>query len=134
MAMVRSKIACRSPPRRTCTSRICDLPYAESASIPHPSDTRGGPSRRAVNPTSLGEADGVRAVLASWARHSPEHRAGIWKETCVTGDHSTAPFFALADLASARVGGRAVVTNDDFFASKSNLVKPEPPIFIPGKF
>ncbi len=50
------------------------------------------------------------------------------------GDHSTVSFTALADLASARVGGRAVATNDDFFASKSNLVKPEPPIFVPGKF
>ena len=48
--------------------------------------------------------------------------------------HSTPPFAALADLASARVGGRALATNDDFFASKTNLVKPEPPIFIPGKF
>jgi allantoicase len=46
-----------------------------------------------------------------------------------------APAFAsLADLASSRVGGRAVATNDDFFASKANLVKPEPAIFIPGKF
>jgi allantoicase len=52
----------------------------------------------------------------------------------VSGSHSTAPFQALADLASARVGGRAVSTNDDFFASKANLVKAEPPIFVPGKF
>jgi allantoicase len=43
-------------------------------------------------------------------------------------------FTALADLASMRVGGRAVATNDDFFAAKSNLVKPEPAVFIPGKF
>ena len=52
----------------------------------------------------------------------------------MAGDLSTAPFTALADLESARVGGRAIATNDDFFASKSNLVKPEPAIFIPGKF
>jgi allantoicase len=43
-------------------------------------------------------------------------------------------FTTLADLASARVGGRAVATNDDFFASKANLVKPEPAVFVPGKF
>src|SRR5689334_19016720 len=43
-------------------------------------------------------------------------------------------FTNLADLASARVGGRAIATNDDFFAAKSNLVKPEPPVFIPGKY
>jgi allantoicase len=52
----------------------------------------------------------------------------------VGADHSTASFTALADLASARVGGRAIATNDDFFASKANLVNAEPPIFIPGKF
>jgi allantoicase len=49
-------------------------------------------------------------------------------------DHSTATFTSLADLASARVGGRAVASNDDFFAPRSNLLKPEPAVFIPGKF
>ena len=49
-------------------------------------------------------------------------------------DHSTPSFTDLADLASSRVGGRAVATNDDFFASKGNLVNVAPPIFIPGKF
>jgi allantoicase len=50
------------------------------------------------------------------------------------GDHSTLTFTTLADLASARVGGRALATNDDFFAPKANLVKPEPAVFIPGKY
>ncbi len=53
-------------------------------------------------------------------------------------DHSTAPltpgFTALADLASARVGGRALAANDEFFAPKSQLLAPEPAIFVPGKF
>jgi allantoicase len=52
----------------------------------------------------------------------------------VGGDHNTASFTALADLASARVGGRALAANDEFFAPKSNLLKAEPAIFIPGKF
>ena len=47
---------------------------------------------------------------------------------------SGAEFTNLADLASARVGGRAIATNDDFFAAKENLVKAEPAIFIPGKY
>jgi allantoicase len=51
-----------------------------------------------------------------------------------TGDHSIPAFTALADLASARVGGRAVAANDDFFAPKSNLVKPEAAVFVPGRF
>ncbi|HKW00663.1 MAG TPA: allantoicase [Vicinamibacterales bacterium] len=50
------------------------------------------------------------------------------------GDHSIASLTALADLASARVGGRAVATNDEFFAPRSNLVKPGRAIFIPDKF
>jgi allantoicase len=53
----------------------------------------------------------------------------------VTGDdHSTAAFTDLADLASSRVGGRAIAASDDFFAPKSNLVKPAAPIFVAGKF
>src|SRR5687768_9417708 len=52
----------------------------------------------------------------------------------VAADHSTASFDALADLASARVGGRVVAANDEFFAPRSNLIKPEPAIFVPGKF
>ncbi|MBA2258711.1 MAG: allantoicase, partial [Acidobacteria bacterium] len=52
----------------------------------------------------------------------------------MAADHSIPTFTALADLASARVGGRAVATSDDFFAPKSNLVKPEPAVFIPGKY
>src|SRR5687768_18428247 len=50
------------------------------------------------------------------------------------GDHSSPSFVSLADLASARVGGRAVAATDDFFAAKSNLIKPEPAIFVPGRF
>jgi allantoicase len=52
----------------------------------------------------------------------------------VAADLSTASFAALADLASARVGGRAIAANDDFFAPKANLVKPEAAVFIPGRY
>ena len=43
-------------------------------------------------------------------------------------------FTELSDLAAARVGGRAVVANDEFFAPKENLLKPGRGVFIPGKF
>jgi allantoicase len=43
-------------------------------------------------------------------------------------------FTELPDLLSARLGGRALYANDEFFASRANLVKPEPPVFVPGKF
>jgi allantoicase len=49
-------------------------------------------------------------------------------------EHSSPTFTALTDLASSRVGARAIATSDDFFASKANLVKPDPPLFIPGKY
>jgi allantoicase len=40
----------------------------------------------------------------------------------------------LPDLVSARVGGRALYANDEFFASRSCLVKPEPAVFVAGKY
>jgi allantoicase len=49
-------------------------------------------------------------------------------------DDSTPSYAHLTDLASARLGGRAIAASDDFFAPRSNLVKPEPPVFIPGKY
>jgi allantoicase len=49
-------------------------------------------------------------------------------------DHSIPAFTTLADLASSRVGGRALFASDDFFAPRSNLLKPEAPMFIPGRF
>jgi allantoicase len=52
----------------------------------------------------------------------------------VGADHSTPSFTTLADLASERVGARAIAANDEFFAPKSNLLKPAPAVFIPGKF
>jgi allantoicase len=52
----------------------------------------------------------------------------------VAADHNTPAFAGLADLASARVGGRALAASDEFFAPKSNLVRPAPAIFIPDRF
>jgi allantoicase len=43
-------------------------------------------------------------------------------------------FTQLADLASERLGGRAIEANDEFFAPKSNLLKEAKPIFIEGKY
>ena len=40
----------------------------------------------------------------------------------------------LVDLASARVGGVAILANDEFFAEKENLLKPGRGIFIPDKY
>ncbi len=40
----------------------------------------------------------------------------------------------LVDLAAARVGGLALVANDEFFAEKENLLKPGRGIFIPDKY
>src|SRR3979490_2825866 len=40
----------------------------------------------------------------------------------------------LVDLAAARVGGIALLANDEFFAEKENLLKPGRGIFIPDKY
>ncbi len=44
------------------------------------------------------------------------------------------PFLDLLDLACEKVGGRALETNDDFFAPKENLLKAPAAIFIPDKY
>ncbi|MFN2508722.1 MAG: allantoicase [Chthoniobacterales bacterium] len=45
-----------------------------------------------------------------------------------------APPAGLVDLAAERVGGVALVANDEFFAEKENLLKPGRGIFIPDKY
>ncbi|MEK6606767.1 MAG: allantoicase [Myxococcota bacterium] len=40
----------------------------------------------------------------------------------------------LPDLACARFGARALAANDEFFAEKENLLKPEKPIFVEERF
>ncbi len=43
-------------------------------------------------------------------------------------------FTELIDLASEKLGGAVLYANDDFFAPKENLLKPNAPIFIEGKY
>jgi allantoicase len=43
-------------------------------------------------------------------------------------------FTQLADLASERLGGRVLEANDDFFASKNNLLNESKPVFVEGKY
>ena len=43
-------------------------------------------------------------------------------------------FASLPDLASRRLGGSVVFANDELFAEKENLIKPEPPAFAAGAF
>jgi allantoicase len=46
---------------------------------------------------------------------------------------ATAPA-GLVDLAAERVGGKALIANDEFFAEKENLLKPGRGVFIPDKY
>jgi allantoicase len=50
------------------------------------------------------------------------------------GDPSIPPPAGLVDLAAARVGGVALLANDEFFAQKENLLKPGRGIFIADKY
>ena len=43
-------------------------------------------------------------------------------------------FTLLTDLAAERLGGKALLCTDDFFAEKENLLKPGRGIFIPDKY
>ena len=43
-------------------------------------------------------------------------------------------FTSLTDLASERLGGKALLCSDDFFAEKENLLKPGRGIFIADKY
>jgi allantoicase len=43
-------------------------------------------------------------------------------------------FTKLIDLAAERLGGKALLCSDDFFADKENLIKPGRGIFIPDKY
>ena len=43
-------------------------------------------------------------------------------------------FLTLVDLASARLGGRVLFANDEFFASRHNLLKLESPVSGPDRF
>ncbi len=43
-------------------------------------------------------------------------------------------FIHMVDLASERLGGTVIVANDEFFASKENLLKVSKPIFADGKY
>ncbi|HUP89565.1 MAG TPA: allantoicase [Longimicrobiales bacterium] len=43
-------------------------------------------------------------------------------------------FTELVDLASERLGGGVIATNDEFFAPKENLVKDGPAVWIEGKY
>ncbi|HUS12952.1 MAG TPA: allantoicase [Pyrinomonadaceae bacterium] len=43
-------------------------------------------------------------------------------------------FTELVDLASEKLGGAVLVANDEFFAAKENLLKPNAPVFIEGKY
>ena len=47
---------------------------------------------------------------------------------------TTAAFSGLVDLASERLGGKALLASDEFFAGKENLLKPGRAVFIPDKY
>jgi len=50
-----------------------------------------------------------------------------------TPDSSAAPA-GLVDLAAERVGGKALLANDEFFAEKENLLKLGRGVFIADKY
>src|ERR1700741_903049 len=50
-------------------------------------------------------------------------------------ENTNSPAFTnLIDLAAERLGGKAIICSDDFFAEKENLLKPGRGIFITDKY
>ncbi|MBX2989681.1 MAG: allantoicase [Bacteroidetes bacterium] len=49
-------------------------------------------------------------------------------------NETAAAFSGFTDLASERLGGKALIASDEFFAEKENLLKPGRGIFIPDKY
>ena len=49
-------------------------------------------------------------------------------------DSKATPPAGLVDLAAERVGGKALVANDEFFAEKENLLRPGRGVFIADKY
>lgn len=52
----------------------------------------------------------------------------------MTNALETAAFPGFIDLASERLGGKALIASDDYFAPKENLLKPGRGVFIPDKY
>src|SRR5262249_30444302 len=68
----------------------------------------------------------------------PARRAGVGGRTRPRRSRRavmTAPeFLELLDLASERLGAAAIAADDDFFASRDNLIKLAPPIWRDGEY
>jgi allantoicase len=43
-------------------------------------------------------------------------------------------FTDLVDVAAARLGGKVLLANDEFFAPKENLLKPDRPVWREGEY
>jgi allantoicase len=52
----------------------------------------------------------------------------------MNAQETAAIFPGLVDLAAERVGGKALIASDEFFAAKENLLKPGRGVFIPDKY
>ena len=49
-------------------------------------------------------------------------------------NHAMHDFTDQIDLASERLGGAVLYANDEFFAEKENLLRPDAPVFLEGKY
>jgi allantoicase len=49
-------------------------------------------------------------------------------------DINASAFWGTVDLASADIGGEALLCSDDFFAGMDNLLKPGPAVFLPDEY
>ena len=63
------------------------------------------------------------------------HPAPAGRDDSASASAPSPPAFThLPDLAARALGGSVMWANDEFFADKENLIRPEPPVFTPGDF
>ena len=78
----------------------------------------------------------MRALLSAAVFGHALHRntALNFKRSIFKSYMTESTFSKLTDLAAERLGGKAVLCSDDFFAGMENLLKPGRGIFIPEKY
>src|SRR5215472_8602685 len=118
---------------RAIRRRSCEIAAsAQAHAIRRPAAHRSGQADLAARP------GGVRPVGARRRSAGSAACPGRGIGRCVVtrpGAGASAPDFAtLPDLASRRLGGGVVFANDELFAEKENLIKPEPPQFSAADF
>ncbi len=76
----------------------------------------------------------MNAVIPALPRYTGDARPYAGGDPYADYRSAELPFTRLADLADRRLGAAVIAANDEFFAERENLLKPEPAEFDPERF